>query len=153
MSLDINTPKGQEYLKYERYMLNKISQTIGVIETPKTLDSEVDGFIYKDELIGCFESKCRNMTRKQLHDWGGWLISYDKILKGCDIAKRLRINFYGFLYLIPDDEIYTWKIADNSGDILIKMHIERTKTQASCNGGSAIRTNAYLDFQSAKLYT
>ena len=56
----------------------------------------------------------------------------------------LRVPFLGFLYLIPDEMIFYWKITDNMGDFNFGFDVRRTSTQRTINGGRALRMNAYL---------
>ena len=152
MELDINTEKGQESLKYERIMLEKLEQSFSVkfIETNKLIDSKIDGVILKDnQLSGIFESKCRNMSYMELMDYDSWLITLDKIMDGKKISEMLRVPFFGFLYLIPDKMTFYWKITDDFGEFIFGFNIKRTLTQKTINGGRAIRTNAYLPFKYA----
>lgn len=155
MSLDINTPKGQVSLSQEQQLIAAIeSNYVGyrVIQTPKALDSEVDGFICKGtEIVGVMENKCRDMSQATLKRFGNeWLLTFEKITKGAALARSLRIPFIGYLYLVPDGIALAIKLSDEHGNLLPKIRIERTKTQATTNGGHAVRTNAYVCMDDAK---
>tara|TARA_R100000781_G_scaffold2704_3_gene4255 strand:+ start:2818 stop:3300 length:483 start_codon:yes stop_codon:yes gene_type:complete len=154
--MDILTKKGQTSLHYEHIMLDKIREHICkkhknnsfIYETDKDKPSKVDGFIVKDNVLsGIFESKCRNMGLMDLMEYGSWLITMDKIMDGKKLSEMLCVPFIGFLYLIKDDIIMYWKITDNNGEFLFDFDIKKTKTQRTINGGTAIRTNAYLPFK------
>jgi hypothetical protein len=158
MNLDINTPKGQESLIAEREVIKKIKDKwgkhgVGVIETNKKKHSRIDNLIYKnDELMCVAEVKCRDMTLKQMSDWGDtWLITNQKIEDGISLSKLLATPFFGFLYLIPDDIVLYWKITNDDGDVLFNYEIRDSKTQYSINGGVAFRKNAYLPRKYAKI--
>jgi len=145
--LDINTKKGQESLRHEREMLERIegSMKVKLVETDKDKDAKCDGvIIHNDKIGGIFESKCRNMNYMELLKHGSWLITLQKILDGQTLSKMLRVPFLGFLYLIPDQMIFYWKITDNMGDFNFGFDVRRTSTQRTINGGRALRTNAYL---------
>jgi len=153
MNLDINTEKGQTSLKYERKMLDKIRYVMDskhennsiLIETDKNTDSKIDGIIVKDNQIsGIFESKCRNISLMDLRFFGSWLVTFDKIMDGKKLSTMLRVPFIGFLYLIKDDIVMYWKITDKFGDFLFDFEVRNTKTQKTINGGTALRTNAFL---------
>ena len=147
MDLDINTKKGQESLRHEKKMLEKIEHSFSVqlIETPKKMDSKIDGIIVKDDQIsGIFESKCRDMSYMELLDYKSWLVTFNKIMDGKKISEMLRVPFFGFLYLIPDELVFYWKITDEFGEFRFGFNIKRTLTRKTINGGTAIRTNAYL---------
>ena len=67
--LDINTKKGQESLRHEREMLERIkgAMKVKLVETDKNSDAKCDGvIIHNDKLSGVFESKCRNMNYMEL---------------------------------------------------------------------------------------
>ena len=152
MDLDINTKKGQESLRHEKKMLEKIEHSFSVqlIETPKKMDSKIDGIIVKDDQIsGIFESKCRDMSYMELLDYKSWLVTFNKIMDGKKLSEMLRVPFFGFLYLIPDELVFYWKITDEFGEFRFGFDIKRTLTRKTINGGRAIRTNAYLPFKYA----
>ena len=145
--LDINTKKGQESLRHERTMLERIkgAMKVKLVETDKNSDAKCDGvIIHNDKLSGVFESKCRNMNYMELLKHGSWLITLQKILDGQTLSKMLRVPFLGFIYLIPDEMIFYWKITDNMGDFNFGFDVRRTSTQRTINGGRALRMNAYL---------
>ena len=152
MSLDINTEKGQESLRYEKEMLDHIRSTFCnnhrtslLIETDKEKESKVDGIIVKNNQVsGIFESKCRNMSLMELQNYGSWLVTFDKIMDGKNLSKLLCVPFVGFLYLIKDKIVMYWKITDSKGEFEFDFEIKKTKTRKTINGGEAIRTNAYL---------
>ncbi len=155
--LDINTPKGQESLKCEKYVIdlikNKwINYQINIIETDKKKESRIDNLIIKEnKLIALAEIKCRNMTLIEMNYWGNtWLVTNQKIIDGATISKLLAVPFYGFLYLQPEDKILGWKITNEKGMYLFDFDIKKTKTQATCNGGEIYRDNAYLPISKAR---
>lgn len=154
--LDINTPKGQRSLEYERYMMEKIQYEICVklIETDKNTDARCDGIIVShvnDKLIGVFESKCRNMTLAELKRFGSWLVTHEKISDGQTVSRLLRVPFIGFLYLIPDDVILCWPITDKEGDYNFNFESKDTETQETINGGKVVRKNSFLPFDESVL--
>lgn len=153
--MDILTKRGQKSLEYEREMLDKIRQSICnthksnsmLIETNKDTDAKVDGVIVKgNELSGIFESKCRNLSLMELQKFGSWLVTFDKIMDGKRLSEMLRVPYLGFLYLIKDQVVMYWKITDKHGNFLFEFSIKNTKTQKTINGGSIVRTNAFLPF-------
>ena len=149
MSLDIYTPKGKETLLQEEKMLSYISEkwkskNISIVQTIKKEPADCDGFLIKDnQVIGLFESKCRNLSLKQINLFGSWLITFDKLEKCRQLSLALKIPFLGFLYLVTDDIVLMWKIAEN-GEYCFDFEVSDTKTQSNVNGGSIIRSNAYL---------
>tara|TARA_R100001086_G_C11821459_1_gene254180 strand:- start:934 stop:1419 length:486 start_codon:yes stop_codon:yes gene_type:complete len=147
--LDINTPRGQRSLEYERHMMEKIEHEMDIqlIETDKSTDARCDGImVSNNKLIGVFESKCRNMTLEDLQRFGSWLVTHEKISDGQTVSRLLRIQFCGFLYLIPDDMILMWPITDNKGDYNFDFESKKTETQETINGGKVVRKNSFLPF-------
>ena len=154
--MDILTKKGQKSLEYEREMLERIRQSICsthksnsmLVETNKDTDAKVDGMVVtNDELSGIFESKCRDLSLMQLREYGSWLITFDKIMDGKRLSEMLRVPYLGFLYLIKDKIVMFWKITDEKGNFLFDFDVRNTRTQKTINGGSVVRTNAYLPFK------
>lgn len=158
MTLDINTPRGQESLAQEQEMLAIIRRNAPAFEfaqTPKEYSADVDGVVTKQNtLVAVFESKCRNMTQHDL-SWNfdnEWLITYEKLVKGASIARAFQIPFVGYLYLIPDKKVLSTVICNKNGDLIPKIRIERTETQKTVNGGLVTRTNAYVSMETAKVF-
>ena len=133
-------------------MLRRIEKVWGVklIETDKDTVAKVDGIIEKDKVIrGVYESKCRDFSYMQLCEYGSWLITHKKILQGQITSKMLMVPYLGFLYLVPDDMIFYWKITNKIGDFRFDYEVKETLTQKTINGGKTIRENAYLPFKYA----
>jgi hypothetical protein len=154
--MDILTERGQRSLAYEREMLDRIRHTMcnrhksnsHIIETNKNTDAKVDGMVVtNDELSGIFESKCRDLSLMELRQYGSWLVTFDKIMDGKRLSEMLRVPYLGFLYLIKDKIVMYWKITDSKGNFLFDFDVRNTRTQKTINGGSVIRTNAYLPFK------
>lgn len=140
-------------LDQEQELIGRIKlQSVDVIQTPKTEPADIDGFVVKDgTIVAVLENKCRNMTTDILQKFGNeWLVTYEKIAKGADVAKRLRVPFVGALYLIPDNKVLLVTIADKMGNLLPRIRIQRSKTQETINGGEIVRTNAYISMDGAK---
>jgi len=151
-NLDIKSDKGKESLRQERIMLRRIEKVWGVklIETDKDTVAKVDGIIEKDKVIrGVYESKCRDFSYMQLCEYGSWLITHKKILQGQITSKMLMVPYLGFLYLVPDDMIFFWKITNKIGDLNFDFEVRDTETRKTINGGKIIRPNAYLPFEYA----
>ena len=150
MNLDINTPRGQQSLSQERKLIKALAAVypdISFVETHKALPAQIDGLMVKGEtLVGIYENKCRNMSSDDMHKFNDeWLVTYEKIMHGAELSKRLRVPFYGFLYLVKNSTGVAVQITDDEGNIRPKIRIERTETQRTINGGSIVRTNAYID--------
>ena len=147
--MDIFTPKGQESLEQERKLLASFcaATNYSVIETDKNQPAQVDGFIVNDGVLcGVFESKCRKADVAKMHKWGDeWILTHQKLLDGAEISKRLCTPFYGIVYLLDEPIGIFIKLTDSEGKVLPKVRVENTETQATINGGTVVRANAYID--------
>ena len=156
MKLDIKTPKGRKSLADEREAIDKfegLNPGYWFLETPKLEPAVVDGVFYKEGVLNSVvEVKVRNMTHKTLkEDYDDeWLVTADKIERGRRLSQELRIPFVGFLYLLPERRLFTLSITDKAGEYRFEFRTEETKTQKCCNGGEAVRLNAFLPMKTAK---
>lgn len=155
--LDINTPRGRKAAQLQAEALSIVTDACGVrFVTTSDIDSAfIDAMAINadNEVQAVAEVKSRDMTEAQLKRFGNeWLLTYEKILHGALIAKYLRVPFIGVLYLIPDAKVMTIVIADKDGELIAPIRINRTETQKTINGGKIIRTNAYLNMDSARIY-
>lgn len=156
-TLDINTERGRIAAKQQAKAIEVLEQRTGMrfVTTDDRDSALVDAFAYdqQNRMVAVCEVKSRSMTLRQLKDWRNeWLITYEKIRHGCDMAKTLRVPFIGVLYLTPDDLVLTIIISDKSGNLMQPTRIERTETQATTNGGKIIRSNAYINMNAATKY-
>lgn len=151
MSLDINTPRGQESVHEEQDMLSILKtayQSSQFFHTPITRAALIDGFIVKNnELTALYETKCR---RESANDFRSkynneWLISHHKINSGASLSKALAVPLWGFLYLVPDRKVIAIKLTDDKGNYVQPMRIERRKTSKCCNGGTMIDTCVFIN--------
>jgi len=155
-NLDINTPKGQKSAEDEQVILEQIRKEweVDIAETPKDKAGKIDTLLIKDGvLIGVAENKCRyNMFLKDDKFYlskydktcDSWLITKEKIEAGRILAGALCVPFFGFLHLVDDNAILWWKIASSDGKFLLDFDSQNSQTQATINGGSIVRENAYL---------
>jgi hypothetical protein len=155
MSLDINTPRGQESVQEEQDMLSilKSAYSSQFFHTPITRAALIDGFIVKnDELIAIYESKCRSESASDFKTKynNEWLISHHKINSGASLSKALAVPFWGFLYLVPDRKVIAFQLTDDKGNYIKPMRIERRKTSKCCNGGTMIDTCVFININNGK---
>ena len=151
--LDVLTENGQEAVRQSRRALELIGKQY--IETKQDTSANIDGFfVFKNEVIACYEIKSRNTSLDELEGRfnNEWIMTYDKVMRGAAMAKALQVPFCGVLYLTQDDTAMLVMIADEAGDICVPMRVVRTKTQATCNGGTANRVNAYINMDSARKF-
>ena len=153
MSLDVLTENGQIAVEHSRRALELIGKKY--VETKQDTTADIDGFfIHENNVIACYEIKSRNTTLDELEGRfnNEWIITYDKIIRGAAIAKALQVPFCGILYLVDDDISMLVKITDEIGELCVPIRVVRSKTQATCNGGSANRVNAYVNMDSARKF-
>jgi hypothetical protein len=154
MTLDILTPKGQITAKQEQDAINIFEKKYldwNYIQTPKDTPCAADGFVCKKNVLqGVIETKCREMTFEKLkeYDWE-WLLTMQKIIDCVKISESLHVPFYGFLYLVPDKTLLIKKIWDNKKGFVADFNVIKSVTQATVNGGSSIRANAYIKMDDA----
>ena len=151
MSLDILTPKGQQTLAEER---DAAMIWLGeypdheYIETNKEKPADVDGILVKNKkIIRVVEVKCRQSTEAQFRGEFGsaWLVTADKIHRARAVAKALCVPLIGFLYLVPDRVLLVKTLTDDNGTLIVTHREEVTRTQATVNGGTALRNNMFIE--------
>lgn len=151
--MDILTPKGQQTRRQEERALTLFRETFPgfeFIETPKDTPADIDGIIASNgRMISCVEVKCRNMTMDTLVKEFGkkWLVTADKIDRCINISKSLGIDFRGFLYLVPERILLIVPIWSYETGYTCRIDRETTSTQATVNGGTALRENAYIHLE------
>ena len=166
-NLQINTPKGQETLIQEDFVIKEIEKffNVKIIETEKKREGKCDCIMFKEvfddikkrtinKLFGITENKCRNYSLSQMRKHGNtWLVTYQKILDCQALSRELVTPFFGFCYLMDDDVILYWKITDDNGEFLFPFEIKESETQYCVNPelGTTIRLNAYLPRKYAKV--
>lgn len=124
------------------------------VETPKDKPADIDGFIVKENtVLSGVEVKCRNMTSDELVNKykNQWLITSDKLDRGVRVCESLGIDFRGFLYLVPDKMLLIVPIFTYKDGWVAEVDYDFTETQATVNGGTARRLNAYVDVSKAKI--
>jgi hypothetical protein len=157
--MDILTEKGRETLDQvdgavEIWLNN--NPNIRYYSTPEDLPADIDGVLVQGVCVrGIVEVKCRvSMTVQefcQTYD-EMWLITYDKITRAVEVAKALQVPFIGFLYFPKEKTLLVKKIWDPEKGFDVMMEIRKSRTQATVNGGSIVRDNAYIDMREAKRF-
>lgn len=116
--------------------------------TPQESASPVDVLFSTPErgLVAVAEVKARDLTLAALRECQppGYLITRRKLEEGREVARQLCVPLLLLVGFWPEREIRYWRISDAEGRWLCPMESARTRTQATCNGGSVVRLNAYL---------
>lgn len=154
MHLNINTPRGKHSQRHENDLISALSikwPNLAWVSTPKDMPAAVDGmWINKYGIIHAIvETKCRDMTEDLFlgrYD-GEWLITADKLKRGCTAAALIGAPFYAYLALVPDGVLYLRKVADGKGRRLATWREETTGTPRNINGGYVERVNAFLQMR------
>lgn len=153
--MDILTPKGQKTLEQEAEAIKIFENNFyfhRFIHTAKHKPLDFDGLVLEgNDLQAIVEIKCRQMTEQHFRQnfKAEWLITLDKVTRCAAAAKLIGVPLSGWLYLVPDKVLLMRRLADSDGNIIDMRH-ETTTTQATVNGGTATRLNAYIDMSNAK---
>jgi hypothetical protein len=157
--MDILTERGQQSLADEQQACKIFSSNYPryqYAQTPKERPSDIDAFLIRDGIIaGVVETKCRydvNLDEFKDRYSCEWLVTFDKILKGKQIADALCIKLIGFLYIVQSKTLLVQTISDN-GLYVPSIKIMTTQTQATINGKTAVRSNAYIDMSQSTTLT
>lgn len=155
--LDIMTPRGQMTVSDEAAaaaIWESWNCGWKYVSTPKDRPSQVDAILSHDGVVEAIaETKCRyGMTLNEfmVRFSGEWLVTLDKVLKASQISASLSVPLYGFLYIVSEGVLLTRRLTDSSGQFCVPFRADNTITQRSVNGGSAMRSNAFIDMREAK---
>lgn len=152
MTLDVNTERGQRTLEEEAACARVFElATPGVryIATPKDSACRVDAVLTTDtRMLAVVEQKSRfdvdvNEFRERYSN--EWLLTWDKLTAARTYAKEYSVPLYGFLWIVRDRSLLVQRLTDRVGAWVCKFRVNRTRTQATVNGGTAVRENAFID--------
>ena len=155
-NLDVLTINGQKSIADEQnakaIFIRNFPQ-YSYIETPKAKAADVDAFLTKNGVIeAIIETKCRyDVTLEEFNQRyeGQWLVTFDKLERAKILAKILKIDVVGFLYIVKSRTLLIQKIIGD-GEYIGRIVIDKTKTQKTINGGSIERINAFIDMTKAR---
>lgn len=161
MRLDCVTPRGQIATADQMCAVRAVLATRkpGTTFANTSLEGAavVDGFFVNraGDVVAVAEVKTREMTEHQF--WGEfkgtWLITHQKLLDIQTISRLLVIPSYGILYLKPSGVVLFRQLTNKAGEFVEEFQIERTATQATCNGGVAHRVNAFIPMHRAHRFS
>lgn len=154
--LDSNTKLGRKATQSVMRALNELGRRkeIRHLWFPEGNTLPVDGFIsyLSGEIAGIFEAKSRKLklnTDNGKVEYDGkeypdLLISKSKIEEGARYAKQFSLPFYLLVYCELSGHVLSFRVANESGEVIVNYTERRSKTQASVNGSTATRMNAYI---------
>lgn len=156
--MDILTKRGQRTREQEEEAVRiwkAHHPTIRYNETPKDSPADIDAILTndRDAIIGVVETKCRvSMSMTEFEDTfdSMWLVTFDKIVRGMNIAKALQVPLVGFLYFPFEKTLLVQKIYCPTTGLQTPMEVKHTTTQTTVNGGTIMRDNAYIDMSKAR---
>lgn len=146
--LDCQTARGRAFVAQQQAVARRLAAVWGatLVETPEGTAARIDALFARDGvLVGLAEIKVRNLTLARLAAFGDYLVTEDKLLAGEALSAALRVPFVLAVQLT--DAIVWWRVTDATGRRVIQWDARETVTQATCNGGEALRRNAYLPFE------
>ncbi len=155
--MDVLTPRGQESRNQEERAI-AIWQArfphIHYVHTPKDSPAVVDAVLVREgQIVGVVETKCRpqlTVLQFSMDYQSRWLVTKKKIDDGVQTAKALCVPYVGFLFLPEADLLLYQTIWRPNHGYVCDITVSDTRTQATINGGSIVRTNAFIDMSKAK---
>lgn len=116
-----------------------------IVTTPQF--ALIDGVAYMNrEITHIIEFKSRDESWDSMVHYGTYLISWDKIQNGMDMARMMRVPFILVVYLAQSQMVLGVELATEDGTLAIPdIEVKETRTQRSIDGGSVMRKNAYID--------
>jgi hypothetical protein len=107
----------------------------------------VDAIFTRDgELLSIAEIRARTDTLADLTRRAGYLITHTKLQRGREAGIVFGVPF-DLLIGFGDGAIGWFRISEGDGTWRTRFEVRTTTTQAGCNGGSATRENAFLDWR------
>lgn len=116
-----------------------------IVTTPQF--ALIDGVAYMNrEITHIIEFKSRDESWDSMMHYGTYLISWDKIQNGMEMARMMRVPFILVVYLAQSQMVLGVELATEDGTLAIPdIEVKETRTQRSIDGGSVMRKNAYID--------
>lgn len=159
--MDIFTQKGKVSLSDEQYAARWVEKNFSLryIQTPKDQPAVIDAIITNksaSRILAVVETKCRydvvSLDQFQTNYKNEWLVTWSKVHNAINIATSMGVPCVGFLYLVKPKVILMQRISDPDGKLSTEVRLSTTSTQATINGGRALRTNAFIDMRHAAIH-
>lgn len=124
--------------------------------TPSERAGLIDAIFFRGVFIETIaEVRARDMTIAQLKGYGDYLVTFDKLVKGRDLAKALAVPLHLIVGLYSEEavlaHIVTFPICDSEGNWTAEFRTRSTTTQETCNGGTIERMNTYVTLRGAAI--
>lgn len=151
--LVINTRAGRAAVEQQHQIeawLSDCYPDTYTVSTPSTAPAPYDGFLCRwGEVVAVYEIKTRLTSIEQLNRM--------PIHPGCVIltysnSRQLNVPFLFVTHLEVDRKLAIWQITESNGDLCHMWQSSHTETQATINGGRAVRQNVYLPLDKARIF-
>jgi hypothetical protein len=160
MALAVNTRKGREAaVRAKEALIRFEANHPRFIWFPDYSSSPYDGYVVVNGVItGIFETKsrnagvdeqCRVVYNGKAYD--EYLITAEKIKAGVAHAKAHQINYFIIVYFEMSDCLAIFTMYNYKTGAELEYRTEITRTQATVNGGSAMRENAFIKLAHARI--
>ena len=143
-----------EHKAVEQLVADKICAVFKCDEIQTGSDAApADRLFYRDgKVVAVAEIKGRNRSIEELEKWGTYMITEDKLTNGQQLSSLLHVPFYILAYLKESKKIAMLPITDARGHFVCQYDTKRIPTKANCDGGTAVRENAFIHLDQMKLY-
>ena len=152
--LDCTTAVGQSYIDRERNIAQWLTSQTGLphVETPDPCG--IDAIYGKDQSLWLVEIRCRpslylvgekvfNKDKNLYHDT--ILVTAGKLKRAQKAAQYMHGKYILMIHL-GSGHIIWWDLT------LAKFDVKKTITSAGCNGGKALRDNAFIPISDASIH-
>jgi hypothetical protein len=158
MALDSETETGLRYIEMEDFAREEYGKRLGPSFTVhRTRDKDPAcrfdfgiRWAVGGAIVGIGEIRTRNFSRQQ---WNRYerklLVTADKIDAAGAWAKRLAVPCVMLVFMHKEGIILHRRIFDPDGVSCVEYKDRVGPTRATCNGGTAVRNNRYLDMSLA----
>lgn len=161
MSLAILTEEGQkaaddQILAVDIILSNPAYLGTQFIFTAMDDSAAVDGiFVRENEIKAVAEIKTRyGLTEEEFFTKfkGEWLLTFEKMMRIRLASDLLRVPGFGILFLKDSGVVLMKELSTKHGLLHDGYRKKLTETQATINGGTAVRENAFIEMREAKRY-
>jgi hypothetical protein len=161
MKLDVNTPLGQDAIKWARRGIKGFlaaNPHLSIVETEQSRPADVDALLFTTStgiLKAVVEIKTRYMTLDRLMvDYEGkWLLEHSKLTRGTRLATMLRCDFVAFVILPPNHCVLAQTISDHNANWIPEIEVGEAVTRKTTNDATtSTRKVAYIDMTNARKY-